>query len=436
MKQLPPSGTARILAASSLVLANRVLLRLRVRPRRDGWRRAVSVALREEPSTFVLSAFGLASEVPGEPARTDGQRQAFVAARLRAALVNEPAMRVRVRAGRYEDVPEAAPAAEYTLAFQDWIESPLRFVRPDRWDGVRSNVDHGGGNDTAPVCNIVCRTHPAHGVDLWIRFNHIAIDGAEAQDIITRLAAALGPVRSVLFPTYDEFARYAGVWSAGRANASETQGFFDFAPLLAWRKRENADLASPMTVAAAMIWNLAQCPEFGSLYFGTTVDTPAQPGTRLARGVGIVVIRPASYANRRNGLARYVRDFNAQLERSRLRDTAAWNTLDAAARLPPALAGALLRHALEHVPSTFGHMGLTMLKDVPVFGAPLGDVGHPNGFLAVGNIALPTASSGESAARVGCITAKGPTGTISGYPSLLRGMFARLAAENPRDGRR
>ena len=435
MKQLPPSGTARILAASSLVLANRVLLRLRVRPRRDGWRRAVSVALREEPSTFVLSAFGLASEAGGEPARTDDQRQAIVAARLRAALVNEPAMRVRVRPGPYEDVPEAAPAAEYTLAFQNWIESPLRFIRPDRWDGVRSTLDHGGA-DTAPVCNIVCRMHPAHGVDLWIRFNHIAIDGAEAQDIITRLAAALGPARSVRFPTYDVFAPHAGVRSAGRANASETQGFFDFAPLLDWRKRVNVDLAAPMTVAAAMIWNLAQCPELQSLYFGTTVDTPAQPGTRLARGVGIVVSRPASYIDRRNGLARYVRDFNAQLERSRLRATSAWNTLDAAARLPPVLAGALLRHALEHVPSTFGHMGLTMLKDVPVFGAPLGDVGHPNGFLAVGNIALPTASSGESAARVGCITAKGPTAKISAYPALLRGMFARLAAENPGDGRR
>jgi hypothetical protein len=36
--------------------------------------------------------------------------------------------------------------------------------------------------------------------------------------------------------------------------------------------------------------------------------------------------------------------------------------------------------------SAFGSVGLTVLKDSKVFGAPLGDTGHANDFIAIGGI--------------------------------------------------
>ena len=53
-----------------------------------------------------------------------------------------------------------------------------------------------------------------------------------------------------------------------------------------------------------------------------------------------------------------------------------------------------------------------MLKDARVFGAPLAETGHINGFIAIGSLALPT----ESGKPVGCITIKGPAERIAEYP--------------------
>jgi hypothetical protein len=83
----------------------------------------------------------------------------------------------------------------------------------------------------------------------------------------------------------------------------------------------------------------------------------------------------------------------------------------------------LLKYALESDPRAFGTMGLTILKDAKVFGAPLGDAGHAHGFIAIGRMALPT-SNGQ---RVGCVTIKGPRHRIERYPELIREAISRTS---------
>ncbi len=132
-------------------------------------------------------------------------------------------------------------------------------------------------------------------------------------------------------------------------------------------------------------------------------------------------MRPADYFRHGDGLARYARDFNRQLEMTRYRSSTAFKTLDAMAHISPRLAAALLNHALGGE-SAFGSLGLTVLRDARVFGAPLGDAGHPFGFWALGGVDLPS----NDGRKVGCVTIKGPIERIREYPSLLRQTFRTL----------
>jgi hypothetical protein len=193
-----------------------------------------------------------------------------------------------------------------------------------------------------------------------------------------------------------------------------SKAFIDFAPLIAWRKRENARLPEPMTISAALLWGLATHPSFAGLHMGTTVEVAATGS--LERGVGVVVVRPSDYFEDADGLAQYVRAFNRQTDLTRRRASSGCRTLDAAALIPPSIAAALLRYALEQGTVAFGSVGLTILKDAKVFGAPIGDAGHDNGFLAVGSMTLPTSGGG----MVGCVTIKGPAATVAKYPAALQ----------------
>jgi hypothetical protein len=226
-----------------------------------------------------------------------------------------------------------------------------------------------------------------------------------------------------VFPTPEEFAPYVrarGCPSAARTDLCEMQTFIDFAPLLAWRKQMNANLPEPMAISAALMWCLSSHASFTHIRIGTTVDVPAM--NEIGRGVGVVVMRPSDYARRSNGMAAYVCEFNRQIELTRTRCSSGAKTLEACAHLPPRLAASLLRYALEHDDRAFGTMGVTILKDAKVFGAPLGDAGHADGFIAIGSMALP-ASDGRV---VGCVTIKGRRGVIERYPEVIRAAVEEL----------
>jgi hypothetical protein len=61
-------------------------------------------------------------------------------------------------------------------------------------------------------------------------------------------------------------------------------------------------------------------------------------------------------------------------------------------------------------------LGLTVLKHASVFGTPCADAGHPDGFMAIGNVSLP-ATDGR---RVGSVTIKAPAEKITDYAENLR----------------
>lgn len=411
------SNIITLLPAITGVLANRAALRLGLRKPIDGWRRAVGLVLRGEESTFILSAFGLDpwSDSPASSAANDrAETDRHIAQRLHTFLMQERELHIHILRGLDEDRSVSAPAPSYTLRFEPAPPGPARFMPPTDWSGTRRDDLAGQHPNSLPLFNIVVRTGRDSTCDIWLRANHVGIDGVPVQDALTRLEKSWGVRHPVLFPTPDAFAPFSTPQPiAGRGNTAQIQTFLDFAPLLAWRKQQNAQLPEPMTVAAAILWRLSLHPRFRALHMGTTVEV-APRGT-LARGVGVVVVQPSRLHAQPDGLARYVRTFNADMERTRRRETRGCKTLDAAAFLAPNRARALLRHALDTGTTAFGSLGLTMLKDARVFGAPLAETGHINGFIAIGSLALPT----ESGTPVGCITIKGPTDRIADYPRLL-----------------
>jgi len=266
----------------------------------------------------------------------------------------------------------------------------------------------------------VCRLSERGAADVWLRVNHVGADGVPIQDMLNRLEAEWGLSEEVRFPTPEAFAPLAEPRPiAGGSELREIQMFADFSPLVRWRKHENGRLPQPMTLAAAVLWALARQPALAGLQMGTTVEVSERYG--LERGVGVVVVRPADYFGRADGLCRYVRRFNRELDRTRRRASASCKTLDAAALIDPRSAGSLLRHALQNVPGAFGDVALTMLKDGKVFGAPIAEVGHARGFIAIGSVALPSADGRQ----VGCITVKGPASVVATYPSIIRDAIDR-----------
>jgi len=396
------------------IILNRALLRAGLRRRVDGWRRAAGLMLRGEESTFVLSAFGL--DVWSDGPRTGvpdlAESEAHAAERLRRFFRGETGCHVRVRRSKSEDRAERCDGPSYSLCFEPWREGTRRFQCPEAWGSAEVM---GDADECSPLMQVVCRGSPDGQCDVWLRVNHVGSDGVPIQEVLSRLEQSWGMRQPVHFPTPEEFAPLAvpRPWP-GRAGLAQVQDFVDFGPLLAWRKRENSRLAEPMTVGAAIQWKLAAQPSFESLHFGSTVEVAPIKG--LGSGVGVVVVRPSDYRGRADGLARFARDFNRQVEANRVRASAGCRTLDAAAFLPAPVASSLLRHALERQPAAFGSIALTMLKSAKVFGAPIAKFGHERGFVAIGSLSLPT-SDGRS---VGCITVKGPTAVIAEYPARFR----------------
>ncbi len=408
-------------AGVGLMLCSRVALGARLRAPVDGWRRAAGLVLRGEPATFVLSAFGLDfwSDVGRPGAASEEQSRAHAARRLRDFLKREPVLHRSIVKGDREDGVVACGGPCYTLAFHPAAGGSDRFVRPSEWLGEM----HGTPAGAEPLLNIVCRVDPGGGVDVWVRANHVGIDGVPVQEALSRLEGEWGVVPGVAYPSADDFApRAVARPLAGRAGLAEVQTFLDFGPLLAWRKQQNAKLPEPLTFSAAMLWRLARCRTLASAHMGTTVEVPAIGP--LERGVGVVVVRPEDYGRGSEGLARYARDFNRQMELTRRRTSPRCKLLDAAALIPAGPARALLRRGLERTGDAFGSLGLTVLKDARVFGAPLGDYGHPDGFIAIGSLSLPARGGGQ----VGCATVKGPAARIADYPAILREAIERKDA--------
>jgi len=298
------------------------------------------------------------------------------------------------------------------VSFEMMPESAGRCLPPDfRW---RRTLGCCGLNVVARFSSDYC------SVDVWLQIHHVASDGAPIQEMLLRVEKAWGIKSPPIFPKPRSSTQpvIRSVQPSPRDRPLfEVVDFLDFTPLLAWRERINARYRESMggdaPVVCAVLWKLAQQPEFKGKKFSTAVDVP--PGENLPRAVDLVGIRPADYTQSDEGFAEFARDYRLLLKKARLRSTPGWRMMQQIALLPPWLSVRALKLNAAQGRKIFGTIGVSMLKDARVFCAPMEDSGWYEGFVAIGNLALPAADG----VKVAAVTARGGADTVRQYPGAI-----------------
>jgi hypothetical protein len=462
------------LAALGPVLFGKLAVRLGLKAPPDAWRILLGVGLRDEPSKFGLSTFGL--RVPA--AELSIRLHAFLRTDPEAAwaLTHTRGLCTRHRYDTIDLVVQHFDQAG-TLAGIDVLLDP---ARPSGLDTASRDAVHAAvvaayratshlpewqrpmdllstaapGLNAAQVaylgrlakaaCLSVEPFDPArrfeppplwarrglgHNVptfaartaadaaDLWGVAHHVGLDGVPFQELFSRLERAW-TTESVEFPPAGTVFGPRACHHPGERAVHESLAFHEFAPLLRLRKRVSAELGLDVPVAALFVWVLARQPEFAGAKFASTVDVPAAGGRE--REVDLVPSRPADHGG---DLGAFARSYLAGIAASRERRSPVQRAGADLAHLPPRLFRALLEASPDQLNDTFGAVGVTVIREAKVFTAPLSDVAYTGGFFAVGNVALPAAGG----RTVGAVTVKGTYEQAEHYPAVVARALAGCA---------
>jgi hypothetical protein len=476
--------TAKVASAVALpVCAALTATGLRKTP--DPWRRTLGVGLRSEGSKFVLSAFGLHVPPGPEPfvdlaGVSEFETNLLIAFAkflddepdARFALSRSPHCDERVRTD-HVDVALGQFNPNGKLAHLTFWLDPRKAVSVDRksakdievavvraynhthaqpeiargehvLEHLEGTGEHGerimssvlvsveGDPDTfftgdrfaAPdfrlrrslplgFMSLVVRRVGRHEIDCWLQLHHVAADGVPMQELMTRLQRAWPPETPFVFPN-ESLPRVQQASMPGERELWQAHDFLDFQSLLEIRKTlNNAPLA------AVFLWQLAKQPEFAGVRFALAIDVPAATG--VERSVDLVSLRPADFGDR---FDEFRKSFRSIVEAGRERRSTTYLAMRQIAQLPAKLAHEMVRTHPDLSAQTFGTVGVTILKDANVFLAPMSDIGFDGGFLALGNVALPT----NRGARVGCVSVKGTAEQVNQYLAVLRRMLAGSAS--------
>lgn len=160
-------------------------------------------------------------------------------------------------------------------------------------------------------------------------------------------------------------------------------------------------MGGPATVASMLIWGLAQHNDLRNRKFLFPVDTSLLVDYPQDRSISLVIIRPGKFfddAKPGKGFIEYQREFNRHLFATRLGKSETYELLELYALIHPLFyyfAGRLMPQAMGEL---IGTAGVTVLRDAEMFISPMTDV-HFNGFIAIGNMRMPT-EDGKTACAV------------------------------------
>lgn len=255
------------------------------------------------------------------------------------------------------------------------------------------------------LLNIVCRfTWDLSEADLWCQFHHVLVDGVPMQDMLAKLKKEWGVKGPIRYPTLLGVAKRGETVLCTKA-VYRSQLFVDFDRFLRLRKHLNArfatEMGGPATVASMLMWGLAHHPSLEDKKFLFPVDTALTGEDPEDRSISFVVMLPGKFFDRQNpfeGFLRYQREFNQRLYGTRRGKSESYEMFELYAILHPVFYH-LLRFFMPNILGEFiGTVGLTLLKDAEMFTGPVSDL-HFNGFVSVGNMAMPT-EDGKTAGAV------------------------------------
>lgn len=256
------------------------------------------------------------------------------------------------------------------------------------------------------LLNIICRFTPdLKELDLWMQFHHVPVDGAPMQEMLRSLKNEWGSLGPVTYPSLKESAKpelfYAG------EGVFRARIFARFDKFLKLRKYLNNNYSSEMggsaTVASMMIWGITQHDYFCNNKFVFPVDTDIADTPNQDRDISLVFIRPTQFQGETPlaGFIKYQREFNQRIFATRMGKSESYELLDIYAMVHPFLYKAVRKLLPKAIKEIIGESGLTLLRDSEIFITPLTEL-QSKGFVAVGNILMPTEDGGKAGAVSMC----------------------------------
>ena len=258
------------------------------------------------------------------------------------------------------------------------------------------------------LLNIFCKfTSDLKEADLWFQFHHVPVDGMPMQEMLEELKKEWGSCGPIKYPALSSPAAEMEMYGFGR-NIYRARIYTCFDQFLKIRKKINekyySQMGGPATVASMLIWGLSRHKELKGRKFLFPVDTSLLVDYPQDRNISLVIIRPGKFYDPKDplgGFIKYQREFNRHLFATRLGKSETYELLELYALIHPLFYYIASRIMPKAMGELVGTAGLTVLRDAEMFISPMTDV-HFNGFIAIGNMKMPTEDGKHSCAISFC----------------------------------
>ena len=287
------------------------------------------------------------------------------------------------------------------IQFDTLTNAPEKFTRSRMATPDMRRRSHPGFG----LLNIVCRfTSDYSESDLWFQYHHVSVDGMPMQEMLQDLKKEWGAAGPVKYPALSSSAAKPESLYHGH-NLFRARIYISFERFLKFRKHLNekyyVEMGGPATVSSMIIWGLAQQGYFRERKFVSPVDTSLITDPSTGRNISFVIIRPKKFFNEEvplDGFLKYQREFNQHLFATSIGKSESHELLELYALMHPLFYQFTSKVMPETLGELVGTAGLTILKNAEMFISPISDL-HINGFVAIGNMAMPT-EDGKTAGAV------------------------------------
>jgi pimeloyl-ACP methyl ester carboxylesterase len=282
------------------------------------------------------------------------------------------------------------------------------------------------------LLNIVCRMTPDYNEsDLWFQYHHVPVDGMPMQEMLRTLKAEWGEVGPVTYPALSSPEAQPEVFYFGN-KLFRARVYMNFDIVLNVRKYLNSkyyvEMGGFASVSSMIIWGLAQQKQFSERKFIIPLDTILSSEQPQDRNISHIFIRPGKYfvkGNPLEGFLNFQRAYNRQMFITKQGEGESYELIELYAMIHPLVCQGAMHVIPKAVGEILGTAGLTVLKDAEMFICPLTDLQF-NGFMALGNMKMPT-EDGKTAGAVSiCSTKnevreyiKGAFHLVENYPDYL-----------------